>query len=314
MTAGSPTSPTSAGSTGHSGPRARAMPSARSRRSSRIRPASSAGDAPGRRGRRGRRGPTAARRPARPAIATSPRCTMNSSSIATFCCCSTRVDAHGFTHVSGSSRVGSGPDRRAAGRGCRGGTRRWPAPSRVASSCQPRSSPRAGPLGHLGAVQRDVLAGPQHRAQLDQAWSSSASRSSAGRVRRAQPAPHHQIGARRHRAGRIDLQHRQVTQDVHETGRSRGVQQLCPHRDPPSVRAGKPVNGRHVAEPNGPRSGPSAREGSDPALGELDDLTVGHRCAASDRGGEVGRAQSVAECRRRVASMRSASEASNGSA
>ncbi|WP_231924362.1 hypothetical protein [Micromonospora chokoriensis] len=70
-----------------------------------------------------------------------------------------------------------------------------------------------------------------------------------GLVRRAQPAPADQVGARRDGRRRVDLQQRQVPHHSEQVGRARGGQQLGPHGDPSCLRAIELVH-THAGEPN----------------------------------------------------------------
>ena len=134
------------------------MPRERSRRSSRSRCAS--GEAPGRRGRCARPGPTAGPGPP-PAAATSPRCTRMSSIIATL-----RLLFHPLETTAGrrcpaarvgQRSVGAEPLEDVPAAVVVGLTqsRRPPATRQLAA---------AGPHGHLGAEQREVLGRAQPRA------------------------------------------------------------------------------------------------------------------------------------------------------
>jgi hypothetical protein len=52
-----------------------------------------------------------------------------------------------------------------------------------------------------------------------------------GRIRRPEPTPHHEIGARRDRVGRVDLEQGQAPHHVNQLGRARALQQLRAHGD-----------------------------------------------------------------------------------
>jgi len=53
-------------------------------------------------------------------------------------------------------------------------------------------------------------------------------------VRRAEAAPRDEVGARRDRIGRVDLQQGQLLDDLHQLGRTRRREQLRAHDDAPA--------------------------------------------------------------------------------
>ena len=73
--------------------------------------------------------------------------------------------------------------------------------------------------------------------------SSTALLELVGPVRRAEPAPEHEVRARSDRRGRIDLQHRQLLHDREQIGRARRIEELRPHSDPPRLFLGQLVHG-----------------------------------------------------------------------
>ena len=105
----------------------------------------------------------------------------------------------------------------------------------------------AGPLGHLGAEQRDVLGRPQRLVQLDQPLLVDGVPQLLRVERRPQPAPQHQLGARRDRAGRLELQQRELPDRLDQVGRPLPGQQLGPHRDAAGVGAAELVDRGHGA-------------------------------------------------------------------
>ena len=94
----------------------------------------------------------------------------------------------------------------------------------------------ARPLGRAGEVQAEVAssAAPSRRAE-QRPTCSTARLSSAGLVRRAEAAPGDEIGARRDRGGRVDLQQGQPLHDRVQLGRPRRIEQLRAHRNAPSL-------------------------------------------------------------------------------
>ena len=85
--------------------------------------------------------------------------------------------AEPFPDVEATGVVG--PDPVAVGRPPPGGV---PAPGRL-------------PAGHVGAVERQVLAGPGHRPQLEQGPVGQGGAQLGRRVRRPEAAPGHEVGA-----------------------------------------------------------------------------------------------------------------------
>ena len=224
------------------------MPRALSRRSSRSRRASLRAGRPGRRDRSGTARSHSRSRPCRPAAATSPRCTRRSSIIRDVPVVVPAARAPRAARRCRAARCSAAARRRAA---ARGSSRRQSLLASTQSrrySCQSRSSPDPRPLGHLGAVERDVLGRPQRPGA---ARSAAARRrrptARCGRVRRTQPAPQHQLGTRRDRAGRLELQQREPPDGLEQVGRPLLRQQLGPHGDAPRVGAAELVDGGHAA-------------------------------------------------------------------
>src|SRR4051794_25090777 len=98
---------------------------------------------------------------------TSPRCSMKSSSLSTLRLLVHPVDCHGTAQVSLSSRAGSLPLRLQSLKDvlAAGVVGRHPIPD---VDLPVLELPSSWPLGHLGTKQRDVVAGPQHAAELHQ--------------------------------------------------------------------------------------------------------------------------------------------------
>ena len=114
------------------------------------------------------------------------------------------------------------------------------------------------PLGHLRAVQRHVLARPDHRQQFEQLPVPQRVLQLSRRVRRSKAAPCHQIGVRRDGRRRVDLQQGEVTHRLQQTGRPLTVQQLRAHRDAARIDARKLMDGhrsRLTTSPGSPRMG-----------------------------------------------------------
>ena len=138
------------------------------------------------------------------------------------------LEAHGTTHVSGMSRELNGPE-----------------PLEHLEDVAPETvvvaKPDTRPLvareaGGTGEVQTDVAHRPHHRVELEQrAILLHRLLEVGGPVRGAEPAPGDEVGARRDRRGRVDLQHRQLLHDREQIGRARGVEELRPHCDPPRL-------------------------------------------------------------------------------
>lgn len=105
----------------------------------------------------------------------------------------------------------------------------------------PRERPLARPVGHLRAVQREILARPDHHVQLDQSPVGQRSLQVLRPVCRPQPAPQHEVGAGRDGRCLVHLQQRQGPDDVQQVGMRGVVEQLGPDRDPTRLSAGELV-------------------------------------------------------------------------
>ena len=93
---------------------------------------------------------------------------MNSSNWLTFLLLVHPDDFHGTTQVSVSARDGSGPEAPSWSRM----SRRHASLARTQSRSDARQPGKLAPLrlvpaGHVGAVQRQVPGGPDHRPQLE---------------------------------------------------------------------------------------------------------------------------------------------------
>ena len=103
----------------------------------------------------------------------------------------------------------------------------------------------AGPLGHLAAVQRQVLGRAQEGQQLDQVAVRHRALEVLGLIGRPEPGPRDQVGARCHGADRVELEHRELADHREQIGRPLSGEKLCPNGDPPRVRPGETVHLRH---------------------------------------------------------------------
>ena len=100
-------------------------------------------------------------------------------------------------------------------------------------------------VGRTGEVQAQIAHRPHHGVELEQRpVLLQRLFELGGLVRRAEAAPGHEVGARRDRGGRVDLQQGQLPHDLEQLGRPGGVEHLRAHRDAPRLRLGQPVHGR----------------------------------------------------------------------
>ena len=159
-------------------------------------------------------------RPTRPAIAISPRIIRNSSIWVTLRLFVHPVEAHGTTHVSGMSRERQRPGAAEQLQDvapeavvvAEPGTRR--ARSVGQSAAPARYRPRSL-IGRISASSSNSVRS-----------CSRACLSCVGLVRRAEPAPGDEVGARRDRRGRVDLQQGQPLHDG-RAGRSAGARRAA---------------------------------------------------------------------------------------
>ena len=98
------------------------------------------------------------------------------------------------------------------------------------------------PLRHLGARQREVLGHQQPLVQLDQALLVDGVPEVLRVEPRAQPAPQHQLGARRDGAGGLELQQREPAHGLDDVGGAVAGQRLGADRDPARVLAAQLVD------------------------------------------------------------------------
>ena len=171
---------------------------------------------------------------------------MNSSSFSTLRLLVHPVEPHGSAQVSGSSRIGSGPEAFSRFRMSR----------RQASLALTQFAPlhlpgteraRARPGRHVGAVEREVFGRPDQRLQLDERPVVEGAPQLCRVVRRAEAAPHDQVGARGDRGDRVELEEAQMPHQIEQPGRSFGVEQLGLHGDPARVGPGELMDGGHAA-------------------------------------------------------------------
>ena len=101
----------------------------------------------------------------------------------------------------------------------------------------PAQRPVARPARHLRAVQREVLARPDHHVQLDQPAVGQRRSQVVRPVRGPHPAPQHEVGAGRHGRRLVHLQQGQGPDDVEQVGVRGVVEQLGADRDPPRLPA-----------------------------------------------------------------------------
>ena len=97
----------------------------------------------------------------------------------------------------------------------------------------PRERPLPRPVGHLRAVQREVLARPDHHVQLDETAFGQRALQVVRPVRGPHPAPQHEVGAGRHGRRLVDLKQGQGPDDVEQVSMRGVVEQLGADRDPP---------------------------------------------------------------------------------
>ena len=187
-------------------------------------------------------------RPRRPAIATSPRIMRNSSIWVTL-----RLSVHPDRRPRHRAGVGD-----VAGQQRPGG--REPVEdvaTKPVVAPQPLARRRVRGRGRHGRKEEpQVTHRPHHRVELEERPVLLQGLLQMGRlVRRPEAAPRDQVGARRDRGGRVDLQECQPAHDLDEVGRSRGVQQLGTNGDPPRLFETESMDCAHVAripKPGGP--------------------------------------------------------------
>ena len=114
------------------------------------------------------------------------------------------------------------------------------------------------PGGHPRAVEREVLGGAEQGHQLDQLPFVHRLAQVGEGVRRAEPAPGDQVGARRDGAHRVQLEQGEPPRHGQQAVRPVPFQQLRLDRQPPGVLAAELVHFRHgpepmLSRPRGPR-------------------------------------------------------------
>ena len=114
------------------------------------------------------------------------------------------------------------------------------------SACHVAQLAPPGPVRHVGAVEREVFRGPDHRLELEERPVLEGAAQLRRGVRRSQAAPRDQVGARGDRGDRVELEQAQVPHQLEQPGRSLGVEQLGLHGDPARVGPGELVDGAHA--------------------------------------------------------------------
>jgi hypothetical protein len=106
----------------------------------------------------------------------------------------------------------------------------------------PPVSPGAARRRHVGEVEAQVARGPHHRVVLEQrAIALERGAKLLGVVRRAQPRPRDEVGARGDRGGRVELQEREALDEREQARRALRVEHLRADRDPPRLLEGEAV-------------------------------------------------------------------------
>ena len=144
------------------------------------------------------------------------------------------LERHGTTHESGSSLAGSGPSARSRSRTSSWHARLARSHSRF-STCQSRSG--SGP-GHASISARKSATSSAGRSMPPSSTTLARLEEVvevAGGVGPSEPAPEHEVGARRHVGREVELHEREPAQHVEQVGGPRRVEQLRPHRDAPGV-------------------------------------------------------------------------------
>ena len=100
-----------------------------------------------------------------------------------------------------------------------------------------------GTVRGAGELEAEIGHRPDQRVTLEQrAVRSTACFRCSGRYDGAEPAPRDEVGARRDRRRRVDLEQRQPLDDREQVGRPRRVEQLRAHRDAPRLLLREPVH------------------------------------------------------------------------
>jgi hypothetical protein len=105
-------------------------------------------------------------------------------------------------------------------------------------------------------VERHVGGRHQHPAEVDERLLVDGVAQILRRVRSAQPAPQHQVGAGRDRTGGVELHDREMTHRLEEIRRTTTGQQLSANGDPAGVGAAELVDPGHAASVGPSASGP----------------------------------------------------------
>jgi hypothetical protein len=173
-------------------------------------------------------------------MAISPRSIRYSSICVTLRLCVQPVDAQGTTQVSGMSREASGPEL----------------PSRSEDvAAEPlvgaKPLPRlvvAGPVGSAGQDQADVAHRTHQRVVLEQGPLLLERALQLRRlVARAEPRPGDQVGVRRDRRRRVDLEQGQVLHHRQQVAGAASIQHLRAYGNPPRLLLAEMVHGPRLA-------------------------------------------------------------------
>ena len=109
------------------------------------------------------------------------------------------------------------------------------------------------PLGRPGEVEPDVAHRPDQSVLLEQgALILERPLQVVGPIGGAEPAPGDEVGARRYRCGRVELEQRQPPHDLEQIRRPRRVEQLRAHSDPAGLLLGQPVHGLEASRSASP--------------------------------------------------------------
>ncbi len=107
---------------------------------------------------------------------------------------------------------------------------------------------RVRPCRHRLEVEREVGRRADVRTHLvERSILLECLRQLLGPIRTAHPRPDDEVGARRDRGGRVELEEGQVAHDLEQVGRPRRIEQLGADRDPPRLFPGQAMD-RHAAQ------------------------------------------------------------------
>ncbi len=125
------------------------------------------------------------------------------------------------------------------------------APARVVRA-QPRDATlfpwpriRTRPRLHFSAVQRDVVCAADHGLQLHDDVVPECPFEQFRPVQAAEPAPEHEVGARRDCRSGLELHEAEPPNGVEQVDRTSGIEQLRPHGDAAGFAPREPVRDGH---------------------------------------------------------------------